>query len=677
MTANRKSDESAPVAFMSYAVSDDGDRRITKFRERLLTELQAQMGKNVSIFQSAEDIEVGERWRRRLEEGLAESTFLLPMVTPSFLNSAYCRVEYGTFVEKEQVLRREELVLPVYYIDCEDFLSAPDDDPAAAVLRSVLDRQYFDWRDLRLLGPSNPRVARERTLLAKNIRAAMARTAARAAPSAPAPLELATPDAAATAPAVPPKSEHTEPSIAAPVPLGRLLDALFSGDPVESWPAARQIAERGGEATEAVVDRLWAPSSPTTYVLRDLLGRFPDTSGPLMVKRLKLAGRDWHAANLVPNCFSPPHRAAVEDEVAGLLGCGEIDVVRKAIEALGYLGAEDHVFAISDLLNDTADGNSYLYDKYSGYCVEALARIVTLTPRARAAFLDRTGDMFGYLESAIATVGTRGWKSITYPNLLEILSRSQAHHGDRFISQWLHSAEADLRDIGSYALGGIGLRRAVPALLERSSDPAEVDAVRRTAMFSAGVIGGAHAVERLRALDVDGPLTSTRQGALIMCVQDAADEASFQDLARELVAGTASEKCFVYRAAGVRGDVALLDLVTEGLHDPETSIRGDAALALARLRGPAERDRLEQAHREASTPRERVLTSLALLLLPRSGVPGDPDLEELRGALAGESFMYRSRTQRDILDVLRASDHLRAPAIADAWEPIYATSSAF
>src|SRR5882757_7133708 len=103
------------VAFMSYAHHDDLDGVLTTFRERLVTELRSQTGVDVDIFVDHDAIELGEPWLDRLEEGLASSTFLLPIITPSFLTSPYCRAELRTFREHEHALGREDLILPVYY----------------------------------------------------------------------------------------------------------------------------------------------------------------------------------------------------------------------------------------------------------------------------------------------------------------------------------------------------------------------------------------------------------------------------------------------------------------------------------------------------------------------------------------------------------------------------------
>lgn len=657
MTHTQNSDRSVPVAFMSYADSDDSDGRISTFRARLEEELRAQSGERLPIFQSREDIALGESWRQRLAEGLAGSTFLLPIVTPSFLTSTYCREEVATFLDKERALARNDLVLPVYYIDCEEFLTSTADEAIPATLQALLEHQFSDWRELRLRTPSEPSVRRKRAELAREIRKAMGRFGSAAdAPEPPPPESTGAPDR---------------------VPVSALLDALFDRDPVTGWPAAREALRRGADIVPAVVERLREMNTPTIFIVRELLAHFPDTAAPLMVERLKTAAHDWHAATFVPNCFSPMLQAHCKDELANLFRdrSTEIDVVRKAIEALGYLGASGWAFAIYEFLKSQADLLSEdLYEKYSGYCIEGLARMTALMPFP-APFVDQLGGSFFFLESAVRLVGGRGWRSITYPHLLEILARGAPHHGDRLLSDWLTADNEDLRDLGAYALGGIGLQRAMPALLARCADPHETDRVRRTAAFAVGVIGGGAAVDGLSALSGE-QAPSNISHALTMCVGDAATDKRFAELAERLIESTSTERCWVYRAIGRRGASALLGLVREGLHDTETSIRGDAALALARLSGGSERETLLRARAEASAIRERLLTSLALLSIGEP-LADDPGLADLRAMLAAESYVYRSATQVDILECLRASVHPDAAAIVDAWQPIYATSSAY
>lgn len=175
MSTPRPAASKGHVAFMSYAHHDNGANRLSKFRDRLVQELRSQTGTDVEIFMDSDDIELGEPWRRRLAEGLTTSAFLLPIITPSFLMSAYCRLEFESFCAHERDLGRDDLILPVYYVDCEDIRASAPDEPPAATASAVFERQYSDWRELRQLSPSNQRVRRELEQLAGQIKNAMAR----------------------------------------------------------------------------------------------------------------------------------------------------------------------------------------------------------------------------------------------------------------------------------------------------------------------------------------------------------------------------------------------------------------------------------------------------------------------------------------------------------------------
>lgn len=651
-----------PVGFMSYAHVDNDEGQLTTFYERLEQELRVQAGRRVEIFMD-EDLEVGMPWRDRIDDGLAASTFLLPILTPSFLASEYCREELHAFLGHEKELDRADLVLPVYYVECEEFLKTTADERASAAWHAISPRQFFDWWHLRHKDSKAESVREERAKLAKQIHRAMIRQGS----EHPAAAAVATEGA----PAKPPPSSSSQ----APLPL----DLLFDPDPVSARPAAAEVVGRGAEAMPAVVKRLHGMAEPTRFLLREVLSQFPDASGPPMIERIETADDQWQLATQVPECFGTEHASVCEDRLATLMGrSAQIDVVRKAIEGLGYLGAVDMAPEIATFLREYADSPTLddLYDKYYGYCVMALARIVRLTPM-EPAFQGRVQLAFDYLEPAVERVSSRGWQSIVYPNMLHTLSRCKPHHGERFVSRWLSSDNEDMRHLGAYTLGGIGLSWTLPALLERCADPAESARVRRAAAFAAGVIGGTEALDGLLALDAeDEELIAARNDAIAMCVLDAEDDGDFGRLAQDLIARGPSELYWVYRAIGLRGDDTLLGLVRDGLQGGDTSVRGDAALALARLGGRSEADALRRAREDASSTRESLLASLALLTIGED-LPGDPELAKLRELLAGESFMYRSVTQHDILEVLSSSPHPRAAEIAGAWRPLYDSSSAY
>ena len=80
-------EQRTPLAFMSYVRFDDQHEngRLTEFRNRLSGEIRMQTGEGFSIFQDRNDIQWGQNWKERIEDSIDEVTFLIPIITPSFL----------------------------------------------------------------------------------------------------------------------------------------------------------------------------------------------------------------------------------------------------------------------------------------------------------------------------------------------------------------------------------------------------------------------------------------------------------------------------------------------------------------------------------------------------------------------------------------------------------------
>jgi F-box protein 11 len=164
-----------PAALMSYVHSDDKYGHLTTFRERLSDEAQVQTGMEFLIFQDIKDIYWGEDWSHRIENSLLdEVTFLIPIITPSFFNSKPCRDELKRFVGREEKLRRNDLILPIYFVDTP-LLNDVELRATDELAELIASRQWADWRDLRFEPFTNPQVGKSLAQLAVQLRDALAR----------------------------------------------------------------------------------------------------------------------------------------------------------------------------------------------------------------------------------------------------------------------------------------------------------------------------------------------------------------------------------------------------------------------------------------------------------------------------------------------------------------------
>lgn len=137
-------------------------------------EVGMQTGADFDIFQDRSHISWGENWRSRIEESLDEVTFLIPIITPSFFSSQACRQELQRFLEREEALERNDLILPIYYVDTPQ-MNLEDRREADEVAQAVHAHQYADWRELRNRPPSHQKVRATLTHLARQIHDALER----------------------------------------------------------------------------------------------------------------------------------------------------------------------------------------------------------------------------------------------------------------------------------------------------------------------------------------------------------------------------------------------------------------------------------------------------------------------------------------------------------------------
>ena len=114
-------------------------------------------GGELTVIQDRNDPLWIQAWQDRVENSIDAVTFLIAVVTPRFFLNADCRNELQRFFDREQELKREDLVLPVYYVTCpllEDQERLAGDELA----RRIVTRSPVDWREVRFESIDSPQV---------------------------------------------------------------------------------------------------------------------------------------------------------------------------------------------------------------------------------------------------------------------------------------------------------------------------------------------------------------------------------------------------------------------------------------------------------------------------------------------------------------------------------------
>ncbi len=137
--------------FFSYAHSDDDTwgGAIKQLAVDLGRMFESETGETVRIFVDR-NIQWGEVWRQRIDDEIDGATFLVPVVTPTYLRRAECRRELLDFRSKASAGGHLDFVLPIVWTMPRELLN----DATGAtdeVVVALQKAQYEDWTANRLL----------------------------------------------------------------------------------------------------------------------------------------------------------------------------------------------------------------------------------------------------------------------------------------------------------------------------------------------------------------------------------------------------------------------------------------------------------------------------------------------------------------------------------------------
>jgi uncharacterized protein len=97
-TAGSASMTVEPQVFLSYVHDDDEtfNGAVGKLRKRLENAYKTANGSKLRVFFDKDGIEWSMPWLDRLDIALADSWFLIPIVTPAYIESEQCCREFNT-----------------------------------------------------------------------------------------------------------------------------------------------------------------------------------------------------------------------------------------------------------------------------------------------------------------------------------------------------------------------------------------------------------------------------------------------------------------------------------------------------------------------------------------------------------------------------------------------------
>ena len=158
-------------AFVSYAsVTEEADVGwVGSVCKRLEQEVNLLTGLTLTILYDKRDIKWGQQWRDFVVNAPKSAMFLIAILTVPYFTSEPCREEYEAFLTVEKEQSRNDLILPILYVDVSS--SSWISDPRVDRWRKdLLGRQYVDLINLRHNPISNPEFKKVISMLAEKLK---------------------------------------------------------------------------------------------------------------------------------------------------------------------------------------------------------------------------------------------------------------------------------------------------------------------------------------------------------------------------------------------------------------------------------------------------------------------------------------------------------------------------
>lgn len=460
----------------------------------------------------------------------------------------------------------------------------------------------------------------------------------------------------------------------------QLISDFFSRDVLLGDRALKAaVADRGEEAL-----RLFIPEQEgygaSGLQIEQRLAKLAASIGANAVDYLirVIRNRSWGSMLSAAPAFAGlrEHKQRATERLVDVLKQGEIDSQRLAIEALGYLGADDLAFSITEFA-ETGEWipqrdywrqpSRYHLDKFCFYVVQALIRMTaSLTSvDAISRCLRQFRDFLPICDKVLGQNRISDW------DVRFVAHNFPLRAADPLVSDWIASDSHFLQECGVEALGHLRLSRTSAFLLSVLEDPRFNDSVRKTAGISLSEIADAGAAaklaERLNSAS-DSPGFSWAFASLY--AHDVAwpvcDEFVEELLGQENNDSEISAH-MIYSLA-CRGD-ARAERSFSALNSPHLHMRGTGAIACARFNPESAREALFGRDEEASNPME-----LACILAAQIHAGHVEKIDSLHQALTtfGELPILRPIWKREVLYaffVAEGSDSERGRLWCEAaWE---------
>jgi tetratricopeptide (TPR) repeat protein len=139
--------------FISYSRKDNQQGQVTALKEQIEADYREFANEELHCFFDMDAIAGMDDWRHRILQGLSESSILLLVLSPAYLDSPYCEWEIVEFLKYEHARSvGGQGVAPIYFVDIPGLDDEAFPTRAASWLARVRRRNHVDLRQWQVEG---------------------------------------------------------------------------------------------------------------------------------------------------------------------------------------------------------------------------------------------------------------------------------------------------------------------------------------------------------------------------------------------------------------------------------------------------------------------------------------------------------------------------------------------
>lgn len=139
-----------PVSKVFWSYTHDTNEylnnEIKNIRNYVAEEIRQLYGKDINIIIDSREVRTGQNLESRIRQLITQSSCMVAFLSPTYFMSDWCKKEYQWFIEQENLLGRNDLIMPILSIKLQE--KSRYDKNTEQWKNDLLGRSYIDISEI-------------------------------------------------------------------------------------------------------------------------------------------------------------------------------------------------------------------------------------------------------------------------------------------------------------------------------------------------------------------------------------------------------------------------------------------------------------------------------------------------------------------------------------------------